>query len=442
MQKTTETAVAAPPEPRRHLALGTLLATGGQVAPLVAAAGVSLAVARRYGPSGTGVMSLVMNLFDVTLMIFTLGLSSGVTYLVSRREWRLGRVARETRGAAIGLGALGAVCGLGFYLITRHSVFRGVPVRLALISLGSLPFALIWAFFAAAALGRDRYEAYTVFEVIYSLVMLLAGVAAVIAFGLTGAISSFAAANVLTAGVAIAWMRRARRAEVAAQGNEAGVGAAGGDRGAEGARSRPLARAFRFGLQAWSANLLQLLNYRLDIFILGSVAARSSIGVYSIAVSVTGLGWVLPNAFQTVLFPRVASLHADVGEGRITTHESDSAAARALRHATLLVLPTALALVVVVLLVPLVYGARFERSVALGFVLIPGVASLGIAKVASAVFSGRGFPRYAFYTTAITVPATVALYVALIPPLHETGEVLASTISYFVTMTVSLSYLC
>jgi Na+-driven multidrug efflux pump len=102
--------------------------------------------------------------------------------------------------------------------------------------------------------------------------------------------------------------------------------------------------------------------------------------------------------------------------------------------------PTALMLVVLVLLVPLIYGQGFTRSTGLGLLLIPGVVGLGIAKVLSAVFSGRGFPRYALYTTAITVPITLALYGVLIPPLDATGAALASSLSYLMTMALSVVY--
>ena len=290
METPADTVVAAPAPPR-HLAIGTLLATGGQIAPLVAAAGVSLTIARLYGPSATGVMSLVMNLFDVALMVFTLGLSSGITYLVSRREWTLTQVLTETSLAAVGLGLLGGLCGVVFFLLARHSVFHNVPLSLALIPLASMPFALSWAFSAATALGGDSYEAYAGFEVLNSAVLLIAGVSLAIAVGLTGAVASFAAANVVTAVLAVGWLRRKARAVRCADGTPASDA------------PPQLKRATRFGLYAWSANLLQLLNYRLDIFILSAVAGHAAIGVYSIAVSITAVGWVLPNAFQTVLFP-------------------------------------------------------------------------------------------------------------------------------------------
>lgn len=416
---------AAPP--RRHLAFGTVLATAAQVVPLAAMAGVSLTIARLYGPRGTGIISLAMNLADVALQIFAIGLGAGITYLLSRGEWPLRRVAPELRNAAFALGVVGAVASLAFYLLTRHTVFKGVTPALAILALGSLPFALFWGFAAAAALGRDRYEAYAALEVGYSLVFLVVGVGLVIAFGLVGALIAFAAANLVTAAAGLRWLRR-----------EAAPGAAPPP--SEGEQTDQLRRAANFGLKTWSANLLQLLNYRLDLFILSSVALRSAVGVYSIAVAVTAIGWVLPNAFQTVLFPRVASLDAAAGSEQSAADASDAAAARAVRHTVLFTIPNVLAVAVLILVVPILYGPRFDQSVSLAFILLPGVAALGLAKVVSAVFTGRGFPRYALHTTVLTVPITVALYVVLIPSAHATGAAIASTISYIITLLLSIYY--
>ena len=174
--------------PRQHLAFGTFLATGAVVAPLVAAAAISLVIARLYGPSRTGVLSLALNLFDVVLMIFTLGLSAGITYLVSRGEWPLRRAFREMWLTAFALGVAGAACGIGFYLLTRNTILKGVAPALAIVPLASLPFAIGWAFSAATALGRHRYLAYASFEIGNALVLLIAGVVLAVLFGPIGAI--------------------------------------------------------------------------------------------------------------------------------------------------------------------------------------------------------------------------------------------------------------
>ena len=50
------------------------------------------------------------------------------------------------------------------------------------------------------------------------------------------------------------------------------------------------------------------MNYRFDMVILGGFASAAAVGIYSIAITITGIAWVLPQALQTVLFPRAASL--------------------------------------------------------------------------------------------------------------------------------------
>ena len=422
----------AAPTPRRHLAFGTLLAMAAQASPFAASLGLSLTIARLYGPSATGVLALVLNVFNVALLFTGLGLASGITYLISRREWSFGQATHQTKRLALGLGTGGALLGVLFYLLTQHSVLKGVTLTLSVVSLASLPFAVGLSFAGAIALGRDRYEAYAAIQISQSLVFLTAGVALAAAFRLTGAIIAFALANVAAAAVGWLWTRRqASREQQSVPARPTGTATA----------KSPLRRAVGFGLQAWTANLLQLLNYRLDLFILSAVAARSTVGVYSVAVSATAIGWVLPDALQTVLFPRVADLAAVTASGGAVAADSDLAAARAIRHAVALSLPTIVVLACIVLLIPPIYGPRFHHSLVLGFILVPGVAALGLAKVISAVTSGRGFPRYGLYNVAITMPITLALYLTLIPRLHATGAALASTASYSIAVVISIFYL-
>ena len=173
-----------------------------------------------------------------------------------------------------------------------------------------------------------------------------------------------------------------------------------------------------FGSKAWGATLLQLINYRLDLFLLAAFATRADVGRYSVALSVTALAWILPAALETVIFPRTADLHAAQARGEIAAEESDRATVRAVRHSVMLLAPAAvIVLVLVVAAVPLLYGPEFMKSVWFGLILIPGVLLLSLGKSVSAVVTGRGRPHYALWTTAVTVPLTIVLYVVLIPPL-------------------------
>ena len=137
-----------------------------------------------------------------------------------------------------------------------------------------------------------------------------------------------------------------------------------------------------------------------------------------------------------MLFPRVASLDESAVIGEVSANESDAALAKAVRHSVLLTLPAALLIVAV----PLLYGEKFAETTKLGFVLLPGVLMLGIAKVLSSAISGRGFPRYSLYISTISVPLTLALYFTLIPLFDEWGAAIASSISYGVAALLALGF--
>jgi O-antigen/teichoic acid export membrane protein len=187
----------------------------------------------------------------------------------------------------------------------------------------------------------------------------------------------------------------------------------------------------RFGLQGWIANLLQQVNYRFDVLILGGFATARDVGVYSIALTLTSVAWVLPQGLQTVLFPRVASLDESTRTGEVSSDESDAAVAKAVRHSVLLTIPSAALISGLLLLaVPLLYGSEFHQTTKLGFILLPGVLLLGIGKVLSSAITGRGFPRYALYITAVSMPLTLGLYFLLIPPYDAWGAAVASSVSY------------
>ena len=97
-------------------------------------------------------------------------------------------------------------------------------------------------------------------------------------FGLTGAVVGLPAAAVVGA----------------AAGARLLVRESGATRSSTAASS--LLRALRFGLQGWGANLLQQVNYRFDLIILGGFASAAAVGVYSVALTMTGVAWVLPQA--------------------------------------------------------------------------------------------------------------------------------------------------
>jgi leucyl-tRNA synthetase len=61
------------------------------------------------------------------------------------------------------------------------------------------------------------------------------------------------------------------------------------------------------------------------ILILGGFATASAVGVYSVALTLTSVAWVLPQALQTVVFPRTANLDEAALSGEVTDVDWDVA---------------------------------------------------------------------------------------------------------------------
>jgi O-antigen/teichoic acid export membrane protein len=399
--------------PRRHLGAGAALSVAAQGGPLLAGAVLSIVLARTIGPSGNGRYVLLLTLVGLTSMIVSLGLHAGITYEVSRRRWSVARAFRTSYAVALLLGLLGVAGGFGFYVLTRHSIFGGIPAWVALLGLASLPATLAYEFGATILLARERYEQWSSLLLVHAATLMLIGAGLAIPFGLSGAVVGIPASAVIGALLGVKLLSGEARLDTTHDGGDS------------------LARAVRFGLQSWGANLLQQVNYRFDVLILGGFATASAVGVYSVALTLTSVAWVLPQALQTVVFPRTADLDEAALSGEVTDVESDEAVARAIRHGVLLTVPSGLVVALLLLVaVPLLYGHEFHQTIPLGFVLLPGVLLLGVSKVVGSVITGRGRPRYALYAAAISAPLTLALYFVLIPLFDEWGAAFGSSLSY------------
>ncbi len=398
---------------RRHLGAGAALSVVVQGGPLAAAAVLSIVLARTIGPSGNGRFALLVTLSGLTVMVLSFGLSAGIIFEVSRARWSVRGAFRASYAAALVLGLVGFVAGLAVFWLLHDSVFRGISTSLAVITLSSLPPVIAYQFADSILLARERYEGYAALELSHSLTLLVIGAGLAIPFGLTGAVVGLPAAALIGAAMGVVLVAaEARRSAIA---DESGL----------------LRRALGFGLQSWGANLLQQINYRFDLLILAAYATTRDVGVYSVALTLTAVAWVLPQALQTVLFPRAASLDEAALAGEISAEESDAALAKAVRHGVLLTLPTALILsVLLVVAVPLLYGSKFHQTIWLGFILLPGTLLVGVGKILGSAVTGRGYPRYALYGSAASAAAALALYFGLIPPFHAWGAATASSLVY------------
>jgi len=407
----------------RPLAGGAAMNALSQIVIAVTAALSTIVVARLFGPDGTGTYSVALTLFTMLFVLGTLGLESGITYLVSSRRWSPRSALVQSQLAALVLGLGGMGIGVAVKLVVG-SALEGLPLWLVLIVVGGLPPALSWFFASRVALATDHYEAFAVPPAAQSALVMV-GVAVLGGlYDVKAAIVGLTVSQVIVAaGTLIFVARRVAPREQPAR-----------PRGPR--RFAALADAARFGLKAYTTNALQFVNYRLDILILNAVASREKVGQYSVAVSVTIALWLLPRALAGVVLPRVAALSSERDEEYRSLVETKS-----VRHVSLIAAAGSVVLIAVLVgLVTVLYGPEFHPAIAMGLILLPGAALIGITGVLSATITGRGFPIYSVYTALVVTPVTIVLYALLVPTLEGIGAALASTVSYSATFLITAHY--
>jgi O-antigen/teichoic acid export membrane protein len=187
-----------------------------------------------------------------------------------------------------------------------------------------------------------------------------------------------------------------------------------------------LKAAWAFAVPCYAANLAQFLNYKLDVFVVGYFAGRTSVGRYTLAVSLAQLLWLMSSSVASVLLPKVA---ASSDPSVIIQHTA--------RVTRLSLWATAVGAVALALLatqaIPALYGEAFRPSITALLWLLPGIVVFSIATVLAAYIAGTGKPHLNLFVSAFSLIVTIALDLVLIPKLNIVGAAIASTVSYSVS---------
>jgi O-antigen/teichoic acid export membrane protein len=172
-----------------------------------------------------------------------------------------------------------------------------------------------------------------------------------------------------------------------------------------------------------AVQIVNLIGYRVELFVLEHFKGLAQVGIYSIAMQAAEAIWLVPQA--------VAS--AVTGP---TVHETPEGAVRVIRTATAkgLLYTAGIALAVGTVapfVIPPLFGDEFRgatRSLAL---LLPGVVAYGPVNILVVYLSIRcGRPRLSLLVSLVGLVVTAGMSFVLIPPYGASGAAAASSIGY------------
>ncbi|TCP55634.1 O-antigen/teichoic acid export membrane protein [Tumebacillus sp. BK434] len=194
---------------------------------------------------------------------------------------------------------------------------------------------------------------------------------------------------------------------------------------------------FRYGNQLAGSRLLTQLNYRIDYFFVLYLIGVESAGIYSVAVTVADMLLFVSMSLLQVVVTRVSSLE-----------EKDSSllTARTFRHTAVILF---FSLILFYLVMPYViryaFGEKFEPSLAPYYILLPGVALLGLAQVLTNFFTNQlGQPKVLIRLEAVSILSNVILSLLFFGVFHmgAAGMALAKTSGFAIIFLIAIIYFC
>jgi O-antigen/teichoic acid export membrane protein len=383
--------------PRRTITVTTLARSSG-----LAITGISyLLISRILGPAGFGEFTVLVTIATVATQLGHLSLQYAQTYL-----WG----TSSNRGTLVGTAEVlslvsGTLSGASAWVVVYLAGGRLVPVPglwVLAMAVATVPFAVVVTNLSNLVILGDQINR---FNVAYALG---AGCQLV-------AVSALALSGHLSVQSALAtWV------------------------GSEIVPALVLLHAFplphlNFSMTLAKRTLSIALRYHLgvvflfmllraDILILNGMVGAVQVGRYSLAVAVAELTYLTADAIAQVMLPRQTDSSIEV---------SAQLTARLVRASAVVGLVSSAGILLASeLIVPLVFGQKYNGVLEPLGVLMPGIVALATVRAASGFLIRLNQPVIFSITASGCMVLNVALNFALIPQLGIVGSALASTVAY------------
>jgi O-antigen/teichoic acid export membrane protein len=390
-------------------AYATLLA-GSSFGRLVSFA-TSILLARHLAPSAFGEFSIF---FGVVLVVAELTSFVDFTYVryantdANERAAYLGAALRLKNVALLGIAILAVPVGWALAQIFA------TPALVWMLALGIVTGGLlnVLSLQLADYLADERFLRLTLFNTIYSVLVLI-GLSVVVAVeGTPGRIAIAVSFVVPAAAVAAACYLKLRRAAGAAARNR-----------------KHVSSMLAFGKWLAAGNVAYLVGQRMDLFIVSAFANLSAVGNYGAALRIAVVASIMTGALPALLLPRASR-----------TVGSREATGSFLRHAF------AVSFLILAVTVPLwlatpfvvrhLLGPEYESAIGLARIMLGGAVFAGFSTSISQIFLADERPRRAFYLRLIKA---AALLVLAVPAAARFGS-LGVAWSVFIAELLAMAY--
>jgi len=177
-------------------------------------------------------------------------------------------------------------------------------------------------------------------------------------------------------------------------------------------------------VKIWFGDISQLVNSRIDQFLIGVFLSSRELGIYTVAISVAGFTGIFANAVKTIMLPSVA--------GRESFQEKINETLKFFKKYWIFsIFFHTIFAVSLPIIVPLIFGNAYSESIIICQILVIGNFFINAKTVLSGGVSGMGFPEILSYVEAIGMIISLILSFLLIRINGLRGISIAISIAYF-----------
>jgi O-antigen/teichoic acid export membrane protein len=180
----------------------------------------------------------------------------------------------------------------------------------------------------------------------------------------------------------------------------------------------------RYSIKVWFGDISQLANSRIDQFLIGGLLSSRDLGIYTVAISVSGFTGVFADAVRTIMMPSVTNKESFQEKIKETLNFFKKYWIFSIFFHVIFAssLP---------ILIPFVFGSAYSESIIICQILVIGSFFINAKTVLGGGVLGMGFPEIMSYVEAIGMVISLIFSILMIKIYGLMGVPLAITFSYF-----------
>ena len=389
---------------------------------------ISIFVARILGATGKGSYDLILSTTSLFSIVLGLSLKSGIIYIVASKNINVIKLFPKL----ILFATCQSLIAMGFLVLIKDYdvAVAFIPVELSFFSTFLVPlllFALtINGYLDSILIGLKENIILNNINFLNKIILLLLfsiGTTVIYFFNLTVNPISFLVFNFIALAIGVIILDQYIRKKIRPNNlNKKTI------------ESKNFQSIFNYSLPCYLGNLFQFCNYKIDIFIVSFFTSTAQLGMYSLAVSLAQLIWMISNSCATVLLPKIATI-------KHNEHQAIAYTAQITRIILFLSIITSICLAIFIyFMLPILYGNNFQGSIPPFMLLLPGIVIFSIARILGSYMAGIGKPKINTIASSLGFISTIIFDIILIPHYEIIGAAISSSISYTISTIVLIVF--